>query len=139
MAKQRLEGDLAAALKKNDVLYHRIFHMAGMYTSVPGDFFIFTENGVSLVECKECRGKSFVFSRLTQRKPLIRYNNIPTVDSYVLICFWMNRKDKSYYFLIPINILANYIDNNSKKSANLDDMMYFKDFLVKYEYIFSLF
>lgn len=133
MTKQRLEGDLADILKKNNVLYSRIYHVAGAYTNVPGDFWIFN-NKVALVECKECRNGRWVFGRFTQEKQLLKFNEAPIITSFIIICFWHGRKTKSEYYVIPVLDYLKVVNSLEIKSLNnVDFKELFGDFICSYE------
>jgi len=132
MTKQILESHFVDVIRNNDnLLYQKLYHIMGKYTTVPGDYYVFTDNYRYLIECKECRTKSFVFSRFSQRNDLIKFNDkFSHHISYILLCFWLGRRIKSKYYLIPIHDMCFFIDNIGKKSANMKD---FDKYLYMYE------
>jgi len=132
MTKQRLEKDFAQILKTtDDIWWMKIYHIAGAYTDVPGDFLMTNHNNFFLIECKECRNKSFVFSRLTQKYKLLDFEKCNRNKSFVVICFWEGSKKKSLYFVVPIIKMVRFMNSITKKSANVND---FKTHLSNYLY-----
>jgi len=123
MVKQRLERDFVNAMKKDGMLYIlKLYHVMGRYTTTPADFIVLTENYKYLVECKECRGKAFIYERLTQKQELLEfknyhYNNI----GLILFCFWNKSRKSSIYYLIPIELWSKIEGLNGKKSMNIGE------------------
>lgn len=125
MVQQRLERDFTTHLKLDpNIWFQRLYHVAGLYTSVPGDFLVLGKGYSKLVECKECRGPRFTFDRLTQRNDLKRFDDFyASFTGLILVCFWKGRVKSSYYFMIPIRDMLEFIKKVDKKSANLDDFL----------------
>ena len=122
MTKQRLEGDFTRILKELGVWYMKLQVNVNAHTATPADYIILTKNKRILVECKECRGKSFTFDRLTQYGHLSAFVAAPGSNySYVLICFWLGTKKKSLYYMIPIQVMGDFMQVIPKKSANIMD------------------
>jgi len=131
MTKQHLENNFREQLNTlNDILwYQKFFHVRGLYVPVPADFIILA-NDRYLVECKECKNDAFAFSRLTQLAELKRFElKHKQNHSYVLVSFWKGNKNKSEYFIIPIDKFVWFMDIIPKKSANITD---FNTYLTEY-------
>jgi hypothetical protein len=142
MVKQRLEKDFADVLKGRDELWvQRLYHVAGAYTDVPADFIVLSKDKNCLIECKECRGNSFVFDRLTQLFKLKCFaSKGSNFEGYILLCFWRKRRVSSFYWLVPVFRMEQFMANIGKKSANLDDFNQFlADFKIDLKFIYKSF
>ncbi len=134
ITKQRLEGDLRELLKLNKRLWFLKLQANPMaHTCMPADSIVLTKNFKYLLECKECKGQAFQFERWTQKEDMIEFQLKHTNNySFIIICFWRGRKDKSeYYFITPESLIALQIAVN-KKSANRTD---FETHLTKLSYL----
>jgi len=123
MPKQRLEKDFSNILKEIEhIWWQKFYHVMGAYTTVPADYIVLTTNNNYLIECKECRNKSFIFSRLTQLSDLISFDSKgDNYISYILICFWQKTRKNSLYYLIDILEFKSFMQRINKKSANIND------------------
>jgi hypothetical protein len=139
MHKQRLEGHLRDVIKTNkNVWYLKLQVNPLAHTTSPADFLIINkQHQAFLIECKECNCKVFTFNRLTQITQLNNFDNFSkNCYSYVLICFWLGSRKKSLYYMIPIDVMQQFIKIVKKKSANMKDFeKYLAAFRIKLDVI----
>jgi len=124
MKKQRLEGHFREVISKNKNIYYLKLQVNPLaHTVSPADFFIQNKDRNIMVECKECSGKSFVFSRLTQLNDLLRFDKFSDNNmSFILLSFWKGSKKKSKYYYIEIKEFKKFMSNINKKSCNEKDL-----------------
>jgi len=124
MTEQRLETDCAKLLKmREDIYWHRFYHVMGLYTSVPGDFFAQSQRSNYLIECKQCKGTRFDFERLTQFPKLKKFDSFKLENnSYVIISFLRDPFKDSIYFVLHVSEIQSIIDSTHKKSINLKEL-----------------
>jgi len=142
MAKQRLEGDFRESIKKHDnAWYLKLQTFPGAYTENPADFLVLTPKYRYLIECKQTTGKRFDFARLTQKAGLIKFHEAHDNNkAYVLISFWKSRKIRSFFYLIPIDIMIQFSAYIPKKSANESEFnQYLSEYRVDIDTIYKQF
>jgi len=124
MSKQRLEGDLQQLINNVPHTYYMKLQVNTMaHCKTVADFLYFTKGKNFAIECKQCNGTSFAFSRFTQKEMLTKFHEaLDRNRGILLICFWKGSKKKSNYYPICVNHMNWLIEDSSKKSCNEKDL-----------------
>ncbi len=132
MTKQRLEGDLQQQIKNVPYTWYMKIQVNPMaHCKTVADFLFLTKSNNFAIECKECKGTSFPFSRFTQKEKLTEFHEaLPKNKGILLICFWKGTKKKSSYYPIPVLNMNKIINESKKKSCNEKDL---SDYCMSYE------
>jgi len=141
MAKQRLENTLKDMLCDVPKSYYMKLQVNPMaHTPTPGDFLFVSAGRNSIIECKECSGTSFAFSRFTQKEALLVWHRSVTRNiGYIVISFWKGTRKKSTYYPIRVDDFDDIIEKSSKKSVNEADLARYRLDLYEFQTLKWLF
>ena len=141
MTKQRLEKTVKDMLYDVPNTYYMKLQVNPMaHTPTPGDFLFITYGRNNIIECKECSGTSFAFSRFTQKKALLLWQRaILKNKGYIVISFWKGTRKKSTYYPIRVDDFDDIIKNISKKSVNEADLARYRLDLYEFQTLKWLF
>lgn len=131
MTEQKLENNFRNILKTTKLWWVKLYHVMGRYTSTPGDFIILADNYNYLIECKECKGNTFVLSRYTQRRELEKFHSYSRHIAYLLLYFVKN----DIYYFIDYDKMEQIMKEINKKSININDFNMYETQLTKQDLI----
>jgi penicillin-binding protein-related factor A (putative recombinase) len=124
MTKQRLEAtvkELICDVPHSWYMKIQVNQMA--HCKTVGDFMFITSSRNLVIECKECNGTSFPFSRFTQKDLLEKFHNaLPKNRGFLIISFWKGTKKKTNYYIVPVCDMIDIMKQSTKKSANEKDL-----------------
>jgi len=128
MTKQRLEGHMQEILKGiPDTFYMKLQVNPMAHCKTPADFLYLTPRNNVMIECKECNGTSFPFTRYTQKHLMEKFSNSMIRNrSFLVICFWGGSRKKSRYYPIEDWVFEYIMNKIKKKSVNEQDLNYYK-------------
>ena len=128
MVKQRLEKTLKDILKVQPGTYHIKLQVNPLaHHKMPGDFLHLIPGKNYIIECKECNGTNFPFTRYTQRAELERFDSaLWHNEGWLLISFSKGTRKKTAYYAMPCHVMAHIIDTSEKKSVNEFDLTLYK-------------
>lgn len=121
MTMQRLEGDFRDKVLKElpNVWWTKLQTNQYAMKSTPADYIILAPLNRFLCECKQNKNGRFELARLTQKDDLIKFEKADMKNkAFVLVAFWLRNIKSSSYYLIPIHVMAPFMEQTDKKTLN---------------------
>jgi len=96
------------------------------HCKTPGDFLYLTPKYNYIIECKECKGTNFPFSRFSQKYEMDKFcDSLMRNRGFIVIMFWKGSKKKSTFYCLEEWIYNTLVSKSKKKSFNEKDLSFY--------------